>query len=574
MSADRLRILIVGGYGTFGGRLAQLLCDEQRLTLLIAGRSLAKAQAFCTGRQWPARLEPVAFDREGDVGTALAALMPDILVDASGPFQIMGKQPYRVAEECIRQGIDYIDLADSAAFVSGIHALNAMAKEADVAVLSGCSSFPALSFAALNALRPGFATIRSVEAGIAPSPRVTMGLNVIRAVCSYAGKPIPILRGSRRVSGHGLIDGIDMTIAPPGTVPLKRRRFLLADAPDLELLPQTLPDLQSVFTGAGTEPQILQRLLGLLAKLVRMNMLASLLPLAPLFHRAGSLFGFGTHRGGMFVRATGKAPDGSEMQRSWHLIAEGDDGPFIPAMAVEALIRRRLSGIRLTAGAGSAAGVLALADFEPLFARFAIASGLRETSGGGANEPLYRRLLGSAWHDLPPAVAALHGSTVSQLFNGRAQVERGRNWLARITAAFVGFPAQGVDVPVAVHFDRRQGRELWTRSFAGKSFKSLQSAGTGADENLLIESFGPFRVLIALVPRDGRLLLVIRGWRFLGCPLPLFLAPGGETYEEERDGLFRFHVDITSPMTGRIVLYTGWLRPADDAVPGSTAGNA
>jgi hypothetical protein len=564
MSESRLRILIVGGYGTFGGRLAQLLGDEPRLTLMIAGRSLAKAQAFCAGPTRGATLEPVKFDRGGDIDTALAVLKPDILVDASGPFQIMGERPYRVAQACIRHGIDYLDLADSAAFVTGIRALDVEAKAADVAVLSGCSSFPALSFAALDALRPGFAAIASVEAGIAPSPRVRMGLNVIRAVSSYAGKPISVLRGGQPVQGHGLIDGIDMVIAPPGMVPLKRRRFLLADAPDLALLPLALPGLQSVFTGAGTEPQVLQRLLGLLARLVRMNLLPSLLPLSPLFHRASSLLGFGTHRGGMFVRATGKAPDGTDMQRSWHLIAEGEDGPFIPAMASEALIRRRLSGMRLLPGAKSAAGVLTLADFEPLFKRFAIASGIRETRGDGADTPLYRRMLGSAWNDLPKAVADLHDSTLSQLFRGRAKVERGRNWLARMTAAIIGFPAQGDDVPVSVRFDRSRGQELWTRTFAGKSFKSLQSAGIGTDENLLIETFGPFRIRIALVPRQGRLLLVIRGWRFLGMPLPLFLAPGGDTYEEERDGEFRFHVVIASPITGLIVRYTGWLRPAED----------
>jgi hypothetical protein len=38
------KILILGGYGTFGRRLAQLLADDSRLTLVIAGRSLAKAQ--------------------------------------------------------------------------------------------------------------------------------------------------------------------------------------------------------------------------------------------------------------------------------------------------------------------------------------------------------------------------------------------------------------------------------------------------------------------------------------------------------------------------------------------------
>lgn len=45
-----LRILIVGGYGTFGGRLVELLEDDARLTLLIAGRSIARAREFCASR--------------------------------------------------------------------------------------------------------------------------------------------------------------------------------------------------------------------------------------------------------------------------------------------------------------------------------------------------------------------------------------------------------------------------------------------------------------------------------------------------------------------------------------------
>ncbi len=47
MTAERLKILILGGYGTFGARLAQLLDDDPRLTLIIAGRSRAKAEDFC-----------------------------------------------------------------------------------------------------------------------------------------------------------------------------------------------------------------------------------------------------------------------------------------------------------------------------------------------------------------------------------------------------------------------------------------------------------------------------------------------------------------------------------------------
>ena len=47
---DRLNVLIVGGYGTFGGRIVELLESESRLTLTVAGRSLEKARAFCNAR--------------------------------------------------------------------------------------------------------------------------------------------------------------------------------------------------------------------------------------------------------------------------------------------------------------------------------------------------------------------------------------------------------------------------------------------------------------------------------------------------------------------------------------------
>ena len=33
-----VKVLVIGGYGVFGGRLVQLLEDEPRLNLLVAGR--------------------------------------------------------------------------------------------------------------------------------------------------------------------------------------------------------------------------------------------------------------------------------------------------------------------------------------------------------------------------------------------------------------------------------------------------------------------------------------------------------------------------------------------------------
>src|SRR6516164_7297611 len=95
------RVLILGGYGTSGGRLTRLLADDARLTLLIAGRSYAAAANFCAGLDGAARLEPLKFDRNGYVLAQLRETTPEIVIDASGPFQIYRGDPHVVVKACI-----------------------------------------------------------------------------------------------------------------------------------------------------------------------------------------------------------------------------------------------------------------------------------------------------------------------------------------------------------------------------------------------------------------------------------------------------------------------------------------
>jgi hypothetical protein len=61
MSGDRLSLLIIGGYGTFGGRLARLLGDEPRLRLLIAGRSLER-RTISLRISEPRKMDPRAWE--------------------------------------------------------------------------------------------------------------------------------------------------------------------------------------------------------------------------------------------------------------------------------------------------------------------------------------------------------------------------------------------------------------------------------------------------------------------------------------------------------------------------------
>jgi Domain of unknown function (DUF4166)/Saccharopine dehydrogenase NADP binding domain len=574
MTTDtRTTILVLGGYGTFGGRLAQLLADEARLTLLIAGRSRTKAEAFCATLGGAAKAIPAAFDREREIEPQLSMIKPDIVVDASGPFQAYGENPYRVVEAAIALGIHYVDLSDGADFVRGIACFDAAARVRGVFVLSGVSSCPVLTAAVVRQLSAGMARVESIAGGIAPSPYADIGANVIRAIASYAGKPVALWRDGRRTSAPALIDSRLFTVAPPGRLPLHARRFSLVEVPDLELLPELWPSLRTVWMGVGTVPEIWLRGLNALAWLVWLRLLPSLLPIATLIHRARTRLSWGEHRGGMFVTVSGTLASGTlangvpangapverSIERSWHMIAEGDDGPFVPSMAAEAIIRHCLAGRMPKPGARVGVNDVELADYEATFARRRIVTGTRQTPE--PNEPLYRRILGDAYAMLPQPLQVMHDLKSELTATGVGSVKRGKGLLARLAAAIVGFPPEGDGVLVEVAFRLKAGRELWQRNFAGRQFASTQEEGKGRNARLMCERFGVLSFAMALVVEEERMRLVMRRWSLFGLPLPLALAPRIDAFEHVEDDRFRFHVEISHPLTGLIVRYRGWLVP-------------
>jgi Domain of unknown function (DUF4166) len=561
MTADRLKILIVGGYGTFGGRLAQLLKDDERLQLLIGGRSQSRAQAFCAALRPRAAAVALAFDRDGEIAPQLARIDPDLVVDATGPFQFYGTDPYRLVQAALSLGIDYLDLADGSDFVKGIARFDAEARARGIFILSGVSSFPVLTAAVVRRLAHGMARIDTITGGIAPSPHANVGLNVIRAIASYAGRPVKLWRDGHRVLGYGLAESRRYTIAPPGRLPLWPVRFSLVDVPDLQVLPDLWPGVGSVWMGAGPVPEIWHRLLNACAWAVRCKILPSLSPFAGLMSQAVRRLSFGEHRGGMFVAVTGTGPAGERLDRSWHLLAEGDDGPLIPSMAAAVIIRHSVAGKRPASGARPATTDIELVDYEALFEHRRIFTGCRQSDARTDAAPLYRRILGEAWNALPAPLRAMHGVDGSLTAEGVASVERGRGLVARLVARLAGFPPAASEVPVQVVFRAEDGHEHWQRTFGKSAFASVQESGSGRFDRLICERFGPLRFGLALVVEDDQLRLVLRGWSFIGIPLPSAWAPRIDAHECAENGRFCFNVRLDHPLTGLIVQYRGWLVP-------------
>jgi hypothetical protein len=546
-----MKILILGGYGVFGGRLAQLLAEDD-VDILIAGRDLAKAQAFCTHP----RCTPLRADR-ATIADTLTTHRPDILIDASGPFQDYGPTPYTVLQACIASGTNYLDFADGADFVAGITAFDTAAKTAGIFALSGASSFPVLTAAVLREMAKAM-EIHSVTGGIAPSPHAGVGLNVLRAVLGYAGEPVTLKRSGQPATGRGLAETRRYTDAPPGALPLHNTLFSLVDVPDLRAIPAAMPQIQTLWMGAGPLPEPLHRLLITLARLRARGLLPNLAPLAPLAHLVLNTLKYGDHRGGMFVEAQGTA-NGQPVTRMWHMLAEGDDGPLIPSMAIAALARQTRAGSPPSPGARPATDALTLADYDALFATRAITTGWRDAPTG----PLYRQTLGPAFATLPATLQALHQPGKRAQWAGRATVTRSPGRLANLVARLFSFPEQGADIPVTVTFlTDATGVETWGRNFAGRLMVSTQEPGRGRNAHLITERFGPFAFGLAMVTQGPKLRVIPRRWTLFGLPLPRALMPRGDSYETEQADKFRFHVEIALPLIGPVVTYDGWLDPA------------
>jgi hypothetical protein len=449
-----------------------------------------------------------------------------------------------------------MDLADGSDFVKGVGQFDTEAKAKNIFVLAGVSSFPVLTAAVVRKLSHDMTRVNSIKGGIAPSPYAGVGLNVIRAITSYAGKQIPLIRNGKQTTGHALTETMRYTICPPGRLPLNNTLFSLVDVPDMKVLPEIWRELDSIWLGAGPVPEILHRMLIGLSWLVRFKIIPSLLPFASLFHFVINILRWGEHRGGMFVEVEGTTQSGERIERSWHLLAESGDGPFIPSMAIQAIILHMLSGKRPSLGARAATQELEVADYEEIFKTRTIYTGQRESKQDSA--PLYKRILGAAWDALPAPLAAMHNLAAQEgRAEGIARVERGKNLFGRLVATVFGFPQAGENIPVKVSFQQKDGGELWQRDFAGRKFSSFQTEGHGYADKLLVEKFGPATFWLALVLKDGKLHLVTRRWSVFGLPMPLALSPNASTYEYEEDGHFCFYVEVKHWLTGLIVRYEG-----------------
>lgn len=545
------RVLVLGGYGVFGARLSRALIADGRYDVFVAGRTQSAAEDFCDRFGGT----PCALDRtDAQLVSHIAHLAPFVVIDAAGPFQDYGPNGYTLARAAIECDAHYIDLSDDAEFSAGIHVLEDAARARGVAVISGASSVPGLSSAAVEALAADLQDIDLIESIILPGNRAPRGVSVVRAILGQVGRPIRVWRGRRwtTVPGWGGLRRENIEI--PGAAPLSGRWSSYIGAPDLVLFPERF-GARTVLFRAGLELSLLHLGLWVMGMLVRIRLMPSLAPLARFIRWVAQWFEpFGTDRGGMVVRVVGTTGTGSVVQRRWLLLAEAGDGPEIPTLAAQILCDRVLRGVT-PAGARACIGEFDLTEVE---------TAAQELSVSFARDqqpcvPVFQQALGPEFDRLPAPLRDLHRCSAGERWVGRADVDRGSSVMARTLCGVMGFPPTARNIPIEVEMICEDGREIWVRKFAQTVFRSemrqLGRPGTG----LVTERFGGLTFEIALSLSDGALIYPVkRAWCF-GVPLPRWLIPVSNTAETVDAGRASFDVEITMPLIGRVIRYRGWL---------------
>lgn len=540
------KVLVVGAGGVFGSRLCEGLL-RSGFEVVVAGRNRARAEGVAKRllAAFPgARLEVAVLNTATLTPADLKATGAAVVADAAGPFQ--GAEP-TTARAAIVAGLSYVDLADGRDFVAAFPALDAVARAARVVALTGCSSTPALSNAALDRLTEGWREVVSVEAAISPGARAPRGLSVMQAILSWLGRPARVFDGGDWTTRRGWSGLYRRDFGAAG-----RRRVSLCETPDHDLFPARFQPKERALFLAGLEPWPVHLGawgLGLLVRAFRFDPVPMARALVTLSGWASVL---GSDRGAMRVQAFGVDGEGRAARAFWRLVAEPGEGPVTPSLPAIAAIKAIAAG-RVAPGARACVGVLSLEDIVAEMAPHGLATETVVERGA-----IYARAIGAAFDALPGPIRALHETPGRSLWRGEAATEGAAGPLAAFVARVVGFPKAQAACPVEVAIEADGDRSVWRRRIGGHGFASVLSHPRAGGR--VSERFGPLSMDLTLTPEGGRLVYRVEGWRLGPIPLPRALAPATRAHEEvDAEGRFVFDVEISAPLIGRLVRYRGWL---------------
>ncbi len=358
-------VLILGGYGNFGSRIAAALIKDN-ISVIIAGRDRQKAESLANElkKDTAENMITIAvFDANKELDKQLAHLKPTIVINTIGPFQTTD---YTIAKICIQHNVHYIDLADARDFVVNITCLDSLAKEKNVLVVSGASTVPGLSSAVLEHYKNNFAMVDSLIYGISPGQKAPRGLATTESILTYLGKPLKPW-GNHNQKCFGWQD-----IYRQDYPELGKRWMANCDIPDLDLFIEKY-GIKNIRFSAGMENSVLHLGMWAISYLVRIGLPLNLSKHAKLLLALSHIFdSVGTTNGGMHMLMRGINKEGKLTEIKWFIIAKDNDGPQIPCVPAIILSKKIILGKLHASGAMPCVAMITLDEYMKELEGFSI----------------------------------------------------------------------------------------------------------------------------------------------------------------------------------------------------------
>lgn len=354
------KVLVLGGYGTFGRRISRELAGDPDIDCIIGGSSEKRAGELAA--ELRADWRCIDIDSPNSVDNALRDVFA--VVNAAGPSW---QRDYALPEHCARHGVHYVDLADGRVYVKGFGRLHAKAERGGSLLVSGASAVPAISNALVESVRADFDEISEIHGYLSLGDRYPRGLG-LQTLLGYVGSSIRLRENGKWRTAYGWTES--RVVRLPGRA--GRRRMFLCDVPDLDIFPERY-QAKSVSFRAGLRSPLMNLGLSLLGwgrrrGLIRKELtrlagpLVKLGRLVPDPGDVGSVLGV-TVRGAKGEQAR---------ERNVFLLSRDHSSPAILVSPAVALVRKWVRHGVASAGATACVGLLSLADLKQELLRYDI----------------------------------------------------------------------------------------------------------------------------------------------------------------------------------------------------------
>lgn len=173
-------ILIIGGYGEVGGKIAKLLLQSYPNRIWIAGRNIEKAKDFCVEHKNLVR--PLQLDVSEKVH-------PEQLENVALVIMCLEQKDTAFAQLCLNGGIIYIDITASYTFLKKLEALHSLAVQKQSTAIFSVGMAPGLTnLMAMHAARQ-LSSLEKMHISILLGAGDTHGTAAILWILQQLNKP-------------------------------------------------------------------------------------------------------------------------------------------------------------------------------------------------------------------------------------------------------------------------------------------------------------------------------------------------------------------------------------------------